>query len=450
VQNTRLNKYLNPCPEPQQKADFPTKFALFLLYGYFFVGKVFVYISFSLTALVLFDRRVLFDRLYTALTRRGHLSGLSWALLLSIMCGVAGVIYGVMAGYRLVTALEVLVFNICPWFLFFGIHAGTQRPLAARGYIRFLAWGHVITTPLYYFVFRHVGTGEFLAPGSGALVLLALFCFEKNLSRYWLPILVCSFDTIAAEIRAEWLGLAVATIVWAMATKQMTRFVSMAGIIATLLAVGFVADVRLPALPGRGGEISARDTIGRAVSGMDPEMAQEYSSNSRTYAGTVMWREKWWKAIREAVFEKPVTTIFGLGYGYPIGGLVPYLKGQDIRSPHSVFYFTLTYGGLVGVFMFALVLVNLMAVLWKTFKQTGQIFGLACLIFLVASSMFGNFFESPQRCIPTYILIGMCIGPLLLNRKERTFAESAAARHFAPYRHVGESPWAAQDRMPSS
>jgi hypothetical protein len=444
VLNTRSSKRLTPWPKPL-KADFQTKFTLFLLYGFFLLDKVFVYISFPLTALVIFDRRVLFDRVYAALTRREQLSGLVWMLLLSTMAGIAGVAYGFMSGYPLVTALEVFVFNICPWFLLLGIHAGAQRPSLARDYIRFMAWVHAFTTPLYYLFLRHVtipGTDTpLLQPGSGALILLGLFCFEKKLSRYWFPIVICSFDTIAIQIRADWLALAIAVVVWAIATKQMTRVVSLAGIIVALLVVGFIADVRIPAIPGRGGEISARDTIGRALSGLDPELAREYSSNSQTYAGTIQWRENWWKAIREAVFEKPSTAVFGLGYGYPIGNLVPYIKG-DIRSPHSVLYFTLTYSGLAGVLIFSLLQMNILLVLWKTFKQTGQIFGFTCLIFLIVGGLFGNFFESPQRSVPTYLLLGMCLGPLFISGKEWMLAGRPSRREtekLTPYTPVGES-----------
>jgi hypothetical protein len=254
-------------------------------------------------------------------------------------------------------------------------------------------------------------------------VLLGLFCFEKNLARYWFPILICSFDTIAGEMRADWVGLGMAVAVWALATGQIKRVLSMVAILAALLAIGFAADIRMPALPGRGGEISARDTVGRALSGIDPELAEEYSPGAGSYAGTISWRENWWKAIRAEVFKRKVTTVFGLGYGYPIGQLVPALRNSDIRSPHSVFYFTLAYSGFVGFLLFALLQLQLLGVLWRTFRQTGQIFGLACAIFAIVNSMFGNFFEAPQRAMPTYILVGMCIGPLFLAVKQQIVAE---------------------------
>ena len=406
------------------KADWQTRFSLFLLYGFFLLDKLFVYVAFPLTAFTLFDRRAFLDRVYAALTRRGPICTLTWILLLSTMYGVAEVVYGLLAGHAPLTAGQILVFNISPWFLFFGIHAGARRPFAVRDYIRFGAWYHAITGPLYFLFLRHLNLGflgregEFLAPGSGALILLGLFCLETNLARYWFPILVCSFDTIASQIRADWVGLGVAVCVWAVATRRVKRVAAMAGVIGLLLLIGLLADVRIPALPGRGGEISTRDTIGRAISGIAPDLARDFSANNdaQTYTGTVQWRENWWKAIRAEVFETPATAVFGLGYGYPIKDLVPYLKGLDVRSPHSVLYFTLAYSGLLGVVLFFSFQANLLLVHWRNFRQTGQIFGFTSLIFILMDALFGNLFEAPQHAVPTYLLWGLCLGPYLLNR----------------------------------
>lgn len=429
----------------REKSDIRTRFSLFLLYGYFFIGKAFVYISFPLALFFSLDRKLVFDRIYNALTRPGELSGLTWTLLVSTIYGIVGVVYGLVSGYSPVTTIEVFAFILCPWFLYFGVYAGEHQPGAVRNYVRFMAWFHAISTPLYYVVLRNVpffgGDEGIFQPGSGALVLIGLFCFERNLGKYWFPILVCSFDTIAAEIRADWLGLGIAVAIWAVAAKQVGRVVAMTGVLVAFLAIGFAADVRIPALPGRGGEISARDTVGRALSSIDPELAHEYSSNSQTYAGTVKWRETWWRAIRDLVFDKPTTTVFGLGFGYPIKDLVSYLGNSDIRSPHSVFYFTLAYSGLLGFCVFAALQLNLLLLFWRTFRKTGQIFGFVSLIFLLIGSFFGNFFEAPQRSVPPYIMWGMCLGSLVSVERRRAPSPGVTGRGFprflsVPYRSV--------------
>ena len=98
---------------------------------------------------LLLDPRVFLNRWYTALTRRDALSGFSWALLTSLLYGIAQVVYGVQLGNPLPTALQILVFNIFPLYLFLGIWVGTRRPEIVRQFIRFTAWFAVGYTPLY-------------------------------------------------------------------------------------------------------------------------------------------------------------------------------------------------------------------------------------------------------------------------------------------------------------
>ncbi len=408
--------------EPSQKADLATRFGQLLTYGIGFFGKYFLFVGVPLSLVAFLDRRVVLDPTFNAITRRSRLSAFSWALILSTMYGVAQAVRGVMLGYDSRTVLEILVYNFCPWFIFLGIRTGITRPAFLRQYITFLAWFGAILTPLYFIALRHVhltiGDEDLIQPGTGSLVLIGLFCFYRNLGRFWFPILVCSFQTIATQIRADWLGLALVLLVWGVATKRLRQVLSIAAVMFVLIVVGFIADVRLPGVPGRGGEISARETIGRAISGIDPELAQEYSSNSQTYAGTIQWREKWWRAIREEVSEHTSTLLLGMGYGYPISNLVPYLKGKDIRSPHSIFYFNLAYGGLLGFALFAFLQLSFLSLLWTTYRETGQIFGFLTLLYLLVGAFFGNFFEAPQSSIPMYLMLGMCVGPLLAKRSD--------------------------------
>jgi hypothetical protein len=433
-----------------KKMSFQTRFTFFLLYGFFFLDRLLVYIALPLSILLVFDRRIFLDRVYNALTKRGYLSGVTWALLALTIYGLGEVVHGLMTGSRPDTVLEVFVFNICPWFIFLGIVAGMERPLAVKDYILFMAYYHAIGTPLYYLFLRHLplpsGADGLFAPGTGSMILLGIFCYEKNLGRLWFPILVCSFDTIAAEMRADWVGLGIAVVVWGIATGKLQRVVSMTAILVMLLGIGFVADFKIPGLPGRGGEISARDTVGRALSSIDPKLAQEYSTNAGVYAGTVQWRENWWKAIREQVFKSPATTAFGLGYGYPIKDLVAYLRGADIRSPHSVFYFTLAYSGLVGVFLFAILQAHLLNFFWHVYRRTKQIFGFAFAIMMLVNAMFGNLFESPQRSLPIYIVYGMCMGPLLLAIQERAVTQKRLMARM----QISEPAWGQDEPVPAS
>ena len=67
-------------------------------------------------------------------TRRSDpLYGVAWALLVSMVYGIAETIYGVLLGYPLFTALQILVFsNICPVYLFLGIWVGFRDPATCR------------------------------------------------------------------------------------------------------------------------------------------------------------------------------------------------------------------------------------------------------------------------------------------------------------------------------
>jgi hypothetical protein len=422
-----------------QKTDNWTRLVVYFLWSSPLLGKASAFLGLAIGCLFIFDTRLLLNRWYTALTRRDLLSGFAWALLISLLYGIAEVVYGFLLGNPLTTALQILVFNICPLYLFLGIWAGTRRPEIVRKYIRYTAWFAVIYTPLY-FLFLHKlnfsltgilpgsGLELFSRPGSGSETLLGLFAFEPNLSAFWVPIVLLSFLTIANQIRADWLGLGLALIIWGAATRKLGRVFGIAGLIVVLLLIGFVADVRIPAFPGRGGEISARETVARALSSTSPEAAEDLSGskNTRFYGGTVYWRTVWWAGIRQAVSENYRTLIFGLGYGYPIKNLgVSGLKNSDVRSPHSIFYFTLAYSGGVGVVLFFALQFCVLRLLWQTYKETGQIYGLAFYIAMLVGAFLGNFLETPQGGIPTYLTTGLCLGPLF---RERQLREQVAQR----------------------
>jgi hypothetical protein len=393
-----------------------TKFTIVQLYGSYYVGKIFAIVGGPLVILLLFHRS-LCQSIFRALTKRDPLSFVCWTLLVSIMYGMWEVVYGLLSGYNPVTVLQIFVFNLSPLYFFLGIWAGARRPGFLQGFIKFSLWYSVVFTFLYFLVFRNLGDGESLGhPSSGLITFLAPFCFEFPLSVFWFPILIGSFNMIAAQIRADWVGLAVALAIWGVAARKLGRVFSIAGIVIGLLLIGFVFDVRVPGFADRGGEISARDTVGRALSSFDPDLAREYNTGAAIYAGTVQWRETWWKEILATVTKSPTTIVFGMGYGYPIGDLVSYLKGVDIRTPHSIFYFTLCYSGAIGVVLFFIFQISILLLHWRTYKATGQIYGFVTHTAILSSAFFGNVFEAPQAAIPLYLIFGMAIGPLFTHR----------------------------------
>ncbi len=106
-----------------------SKLVVLFLWSGTFLGKASAYIGLAIGGLLIFSTRVLWDRWYLALTRRSDpLNGVAWPLLVSLLYGFAQVIYGTLIGHPLFTALQILVFNLCPVYLFLGLWVGFRHP----------------------------------------------------------------------------------------------------------------------------------------------------------------------------------------------------------------------------------------------------------------------------------------------------------------------------------
>ena len=420
-----------------------TKSAIVILCGVMFMGKAAAYVALGFGGLLLLSPRLLWDRWYIGITRRQDaLSEIALPLLISLLYGFAQVIYGAFLGYSVQTAFQIFIFNICPVYMFLGIWVGSRHPGFVRGYIRYMAWYMVFYAPLYFLVFDKLnlsmsdpdsGLAILGSPGTGSIPLLGLLTFEPVLLKFWAPILVLTCLTIAAQERADWLGLGLALMVWGKLAKKMNRVFSILGFISLVLLIAAVVDLRLPPIAGRGGELSARGTLARMAGAISPELAEEVSgerADAAFYYGTVYWRQHWWAAIREEVSKEPKTLIIGLGYGYPLAKLAGNsgTEGQGTRSPHNIFYFTLAYSGFVGVGIFFWLEICIFRLLYRAFKVTRQTFGLAYFVYSMFGAFFGNFLESPAA-ISFYLLLGLCVGPMFLQMdidKRAQLADPAA------------------------
>jgi hypothetical protein len=404
-----------------------SKVAIFLLCGVMFLGKASAYAALGIGGLLLLSPRLLWDRWYIGLTRRQDaLSEIALPLLLSLLYGFAQVIYGIFLGYSVQTAFQILIFNICPVYMFLGIWVGFRHPGFVRGYIRYIAWYMVIYAPLYFLVLNKLSIStdpdsNFILgiPGTGSLPLLGLLTLEPDLLKFWAPMLVLTCLTIANQERADWLGLGLALMVWGKLTKRMNRVFTVMGLVTAVLLIAAVVDLRLPPIEGRGGELSARGTLARIAGAISPELAAEVTgehADAAFYYGTVYWRQRWWASIREEVYKEPKTLIIGLGYGYPLARLAGNsgTVEQGTRSPHNIFYFALAYSGFVGVGIFFWLEICIFRLLYRAFKVTGQVFGLAYFVYSISGAFFGNFLESPAA-ITFYLLLGLSIGPMFLQ-----------------------------------
>ena len=105
----------------QRPMNFWVGLALFIFYGYSFLGKWFAFFAIPLSALLLLNSAIVLNPWFKALTRRGPLGGVSWALLLALMCGVCQLVRGLLLGYEVYAVFQILLFNVTPVYLFVGV-----------------------------------------------------------------------------------------------------------------------------------------------------------------------------------------------------------------------------------------------------------------------------------------------------------------------------------------
>ncbi len=416
------------------KWDNWSKWVLFLLLGYAITGRSFSYLGIppaklfigdlTLAAFIFLGPRKLFDRWIKALTTGGPLGPFAWVLLASVGYGIFEVIRGILAGFSPITAIENLVFNIYPLYLFLGIWVGMRRPELLLKYFQLYAICFCVYAPAYFLFLHNVdiqmpgsdGITVFGQAAGGGFIILALLCLDPKPSRFWLPMTMAGIALLAAQVRAEWLGMGFALMIWGVLARKMTRVAMISAGMLALLAIGFALDVNIPSPAERGGAISSREIVARGVSAVSPELARDLtgSENTSFYGGTIKWRQTWWRAIREHSNENYTMLLIGPGYGYLLRNLVNYLKDLgEIRTPHNVFFYALGYSGWAGVVLFFSLQATVGGLVWRVYRLTGQPFGLAFWAAALLSAFFGNVMETPSGAIPFYLTLGLIIGPTL-------------------------------------
>ncbi len=418
---------------PIRKWDSWSKWALFLLVGYSLTARSFSYLGIppaklfigdlTLAAFIFLRPRELFDRWIKALTKGGPLGWLGWILLVSISYGIFQVIRGVLNGFEPVTAVENLVFNVYPLYLFLGIWLGKRQPRLLLRFVQVFAVLFCIYAPAYMLVLHNVNV---LMPGSdsvsvfgqangGGFIILSLLCLDPKPARWWPVMAVAAAALLAGQVRAEWLGTGVAIMIWGVLSRKMTRVAWLGAGIFAVLAIGFLLDVNLPSPGERGGKISSTEIVARGVAAVSPDMARDLtgSDNVNFYSGTIKWRKMWWAAIWQNSQENFTNLLIGPGYGFPLKNLVNYLREKDLRTPHNIFYYALGYSGWIGVVIFFSLQIGCGVLLWRTYKVTGQAWGLAVWASGLTAAFLGNVMETPAGAIPFYLTMGLFVGPAL-------------------------------------
>ncbi len=346
----------------------------------------------------------------------------SWCLLISCLYGCFEFFYGLHRGYSVLTALENLAFHVYPLYLFLGIWIGEQYPTILKKAFRWLAWILAIYGPAYFLFLDKIQlnmpgstTPVFSQAGGGGMIILSLLALESRPRRFWPLMVIAGTIMLAVQVRAEWLSMGIAFLIWGALERKMRSVGMVAVIVLLLLVAGFVADVNLPSPQERGGSISSREIVARGISAISPSLAEEYtdSKNIRFYNGTIYWRTRWWAAIWDSVNEDTTSMLIGNGYGFPLAGLVPYLTGSDIRTPHNIAMYALGYSGWFGLAVFLALQLSLMNLAWKVYRRTGQAWALAFWCSGLVNAFFGNSLESPIGAVPFYLLVGLALGPAL-------------------------------------
>jgi hypothetical protein len=256
-------------------------------------------------------------------------------------------------------------------------------------------------------------------PSGSAVALIGLIVFEPRLERVLHLILLNSWVMLGMQVRAEWLGWLVGLLVFAWCTKRVKPLAIVGAVGVMLIGIMYLTGINLPSPKGRGpGRISAPSLAARVAAPVSPKLASKLASppDASHSVGTIKWRLVWWASIWKAVHADVPHALFGFGYGYPIAGLHPSIsRGALIQTPHNDFFYALVFSGWIGVMLFGLLQIELVRLLWRSYKVTGQPFGLMCWAALLAGSMFQDFFEAPFGAIPFYLLAGLALAPALLG-----------------------------------
>lgn len=411
--------------------QWPALLLVLLVFGYMMMSRGFAHVGAGpiyigeavLAALLILRPDVVIKPWVDRLFHDGPLTVLAYVAVVFVLYGMFQLARG-LGGPHPMDALKNFAFNYYAAFLFAGLWLGLEYPRLLKPLVYVLAWALGIYGILYlgFLSDQSKLEGElapppsvFGQPNGCAIVILALLAFFPDLRTIAIPLLLNAAVVLGNQRRAEWLAFAAALVLLSMLTRRMQRLFMTVALLAGLLLIGLITDFKIPAPNIRGGDISARAIVGRAIAAVDKRAAAQFTREAATLSGTVSWRTGWWKNIMFAVHEAPGTSIYGFGYSYPIWDLHP--EGiANIRTPHNIAMFALAYGGWLGVLIYYLFHCQLGWCLWRVFRLNGNAFGISLWVVVTVWAPFDNFMEAPFCAIPFYILCGMQLAPLLAQQ----------------------------------
>jgi hypothetical protein len=419
------------------------KVAAILLVGYLSLSRAFAYLGIPvwklfvseavIAALFIWGPRVNGRLWPSAALKLPALKRFSIAFTIFFGYGVVQVLHGIAAGYPPFVALRDLTFHYYPIYFFLGLWAGLMRPDLLPKLLRGFAWFNGIYGVLYVLVLNRIesffpGVSDDVAPVPifgqpmySFIALLGLIAYEKQFWRSWHLLLLNGFVMLGMQVRAEWLAFTVGLIAWFLVTKQGRRLMQAGAILAVFIGVLYVTDFSLPGPESRGGgEISVRQLTDRALAAFRADTSDANAAagiGAESQEATIAWRTVWWLLIWDDAHSDANTAFWGHGYGYPLGDLAPYLAGEFIRTPHNEFFYALAYTGWLGVILFFIFEGEILRLLWKVYRTTGDPFGVPYWTAMMLFGMFFPLWETPYGAVPLYLTLGWLVSPLLSEAK---------------------------------
>jgi len=265
--------------------------------------------------------------------------------------------------------------------------------------------------------------------GSPFALLLLLSLFERNVKTITL-IALNLVVLLGIQVRAEWLGFLVGLMTLAVLRGNLLIVLRPVGLLLAILLFALLFDVSLPAPLSRGGEISVRGVVSRALAPIDAEAAGEYSEYAAQHEGTFLWRVVWWGAILEQSSQSLGQFLIGNGLGYDLAGLVGYGEASGLgglRTPHSVIAYCIGYLGIIGLVVFLNLQFSFVSCFRSYLRSTNvtcQTIGRLGIILIATWFSIGCFtsvFEAPYGAIPYYLTMGFLLyAPASMNRLPTT------------------------------
>jgi hypothetical protein len=410
-----------------------------LMLGYFCLGRAFAYVGIppwkifvsevGLALFLCFAPKVGDKSWFRIASELPALRQFSIVCGIFLVYGVLQVFHGILVGNSPFLALRDFAFNYYPLYTFVGLWAGLVRPDLLPKLLRGFAWFNGTYGTLYLLTLNGInwfvpGVADeisavpiFGQPVYSFVALLGIIAYDKKPWRSWHVLALNSFVMLGMQVRTEWLAFVIGLIAWFLVTRQGKRLLQAGAFFAVFFALLYVTDLRLPGPEGRGGgEISVRQLTDRALAPFranTTDVTAAAGVSAETQEATFVWRTVWWLLIWNSVHADLTTAICGFGYGYPLGDLAPYLKGEFIRTPHNAFFYALGYTGWSGVAVLFVFQAAVFRLLQKAHRITKESFEIPFWTAMTAYGMFFPLGETPYGAIPFYLMIGWLAAPVL-------------------------------------